>query len=194
METRDYIRPVLTGLIGIGAVVLVIVLLVKAVTGGGGNLSPSSSVDITKYANTSAAVSVLSDAPTGIDQDHRQVRITVTSSSTEIDVLKGYQGDVMSTHTYSNNSTAFGVFLQTLQLLNFSRGRSGNLNYQGYCPTGNRYVYSFNGGDGTQFKYWSTSCGQGTFQGKASQVLQQFRRQIPDQDFGKLTNGIQTGF
>jgi hypothetical protein len=190
MESRDVIRPILVGLVGIGLIVLVIVLIVKAISGSPS--APTSQIDITKYATTpNASVSILIDGPTGIDQDHRQVKISVSSTQNEIDIMQGYQGTVMDRQTYTNNSAAFASFLQTLKLLNFSRGSASTVDYRGYCPNGERYLYTFNNGENNLFTYWSTSCGgQGTFEGNAANVLQQFEQQIPQADFSQLTNNI----
>jgi len=194
MESRDIIRPILAGLVGIGLVVLVIVLIIKAFSGGPS--APSSRIDITKYANTpGASVTVLADGPTNIDQDHDQVKITVGNSSNQIDIIQGYQGTVTNSQSYPNNSAAFGAFLQTINLMNFSKGKSSNVDYRGFCPTGSRYIFTFNNGTSNLFSYWATSCGkQGTFEGSTSQVLQQIRLQIPQNDFDKLTNNIPIGF
>jgi hypothetical protein len=194
MEARDIIRPILAGLVGIGLVVLVIVLIVKAVSGP--TSAPTSQTNLTNYATTpNVNVSVLIDAPTNIDQDHRQVKITVGPTQNEIDIIQGYQGTVINRMTYPNNTAAFSTFLQTLKLLNFSKGRVGTTNYSGYCPTGERYVYSLYNGTNNVFNYWSTSCGgQGTFQGNASAVLLQFSLQIPSTDFEQLTGSISLGF
>ncbi len=195
MESRDIIRPILAGLVGIGLIVLVIVLIIKAFSGGGSG-TPSSQIDITKYENTpNASVTVLVDAPTGIDQNHSQVKITVGNSSNQIDIIQGYQGTVVNSQSYPNNSAAFGAFLQTTRLMDFARGRASNVDYRGFCPTGDRYIFTFNDGTKDLFSYWTTSCGgQGTFEGKTPSVLQQFRRQIPENDFEKLTNNISMGF
>lgn len=194
MEARDVIRPILVGLVAVGLVVLVIVLIVKALVGP--PAAPSSQIDITKYATTpDASVTVLVDGPTGVDQDHRQVKITVSATQNEIDLLQGYQGTVMATQSYPNNEASFAVFLQTLKLMNFSKGILSHVDYRGYCPTGDRYVYTFNNGENDLFSYWSTSCGgQGTFGGNSSQVLQQFRQQIPQADFDQLTSNVPLNF
>jgi hypothetical protein len=194
MESRDFIRPILAGLVGIGLIVLVIVLIVKALSGAPS--APTSQVDITKYASTpNASATLLIDGPTNVDQDHRQVKITVSSTENEIDIIQGYQNTVMDSQTYPNNSVAFASFLQALKLMNFSKGKSSNVDYRGYCPTGERYVYTFSNGENDLFTYWSTSCsGQGTFEGSAPGVRVQFVRQIPDSDFGRLTGSIPLGF
>lgn len=194
MEARDVIRPILVGLVAIGLVVLVIVLIVKALVGP--PTAPSSQTDITSYVNMpNASATLLVDAPTNVDQDHRQVKITVSATQNEIDVIQGYQGTVIANQSYANNSSAFAAFLQTLKLMNFSKGTVSSANYQGYCPAGDRYVFTFNNGEKDLFKYWSTSCGgQGTFGGNVGQVLEQFRRQIPQADFDQLTSDVSLGF
>jgi hypothetical protein len=194
MEARDVIRPILVGLVAIGLVVLVIVLIVKALVGPPS--APSSQIDITNYANTpNANVTLLVDGPTGVDQDHRQVKITVSAAENQIEVLQGYQGNVMENESYDNNPAAFMAFLQTLKLMNFSKGIVSTVSDEGYCPAGDRYVYTFNNGEKNLFTYWSTSCGgQGTFGGNAGQVLEQFRQQIPQSDFDQLTSDVSLGF
>ena len=194
MEARDVIRPILVGLVAIGLVVLVIVLIVKALVGPPS--APSSQIDVTKYVSTEgASATLLIDGPTNVDQDHRQVKITVSASENEIDIMQGYQSTVIATESYPNNTASFTAFLQTLKLMNFSKGTVSSVSYQGYCPTGDRYVYTFNNGNSDLFSYWSTSCGgQGTFEGSTAQILGQFRRQIPQADFDRLTSTVSLGF
>lgn len=193
MESSNFIRPFLALLVGIGMIVLVAVLLIKAF--GGGATAPSSQTDITRYANAPSSVSLLIDSPTNIDQDHRQVKITVSGTENEIDILKGYQGTVLQSKTYANNTNAYSVFLQTLKLMNFSKGKVSNVPYQGYCPTGDRYIFTFNNGTNNVFSYWATSCGgQGTYEGSLGPVLQQFQDQIPEDDFSQLTGDISLDF
>lgn len=191
MDSRDAIRPILAGLIGIGLIVLVIVLIIKAFSGGG-SPAASSQTDITKYATTpNSSATLLIDTPTGIDQDHRQVKIMVSASGNELDVIQGYEGKVMATQSYANNSAAYAAFLQTLKLMNFARGRTSSIDYRGFCPTGDRYTFTFYNGENDVFTYWATSCGsQGTYEGQLTQVLQQFQRQIPAADFGRLTRSV----
>lgn len=191
MNWRDYLRPVLAGLVGLGIVVVVIVLIVKLFTGHG---APSTQIDIGQYANTPATVTLLADGPTNVDQDHRQIKITVSQTQNEIDIIQGYEGNVMSSNTYPSNSVAFGTFLQSLKLLNFAQGNNDKSlsDYRGYCPTGDRYVFTFNDGQTDRFTYWTTSCGgQGTYKGNRDATLDLFRQQIPQTDYGNLTQNVE---
>lgn len=195
MDIRNYIRPIIAGLVGLGLIIVVIVLFVRLFSGGGATTAKQ--IDLAGYSNTAATVTLLVDSTTNIDQDHRQVKITITQTQNELDVLQGYEGNVISSRTYPNNSAAFGTFLQTLKLQNFAKGNSASdlKDYRGYCPTGERYVFTFNDGSKNLFSYWATSCsGQGTYKGSKAGVLGQFRRQIPEHDFDMLTGPIPLGF
>lgn len=187
IDARIVIRNIIVSLIGIGLVVLVIVLIIKGFTGG--KVSPTSHVDVSKYAYDSSIATLLVDGPTNLDQDHRQVRISVSSTQVEIDVIAGYQGNVIKTQSYANNTAAYNVFLQSLQRLKFSYGSKSDADYRGFCPAGKRYVYSFTKSQDTMFKFWQTTCGQGTFDGDGQAVRQLFRRQIPPHDLSTLLSG-----
>lgn len=187
MDMRSAIRPIIVAMVSIGLVVLVVVLIIKGITGHAG--APTHQLNVTKYADSPAVATLLIDAPTSVDQDHRQVRITVSGTQNQIDVMQGYQGAIIKSQTYSNNPAAFGAFLQSVQLLNFSRGLSTHTDYRGYCAAGNRYVYTFSDGQKDLFTYWSTSCGgQGTFKGAPVAVRQLFERQVPQHDLATFTS------
>jgi len=193
MEMRSIVRAIIAGLVAIGLVILVIVLIVKSFSGG--PTRPTGRVDVGNYADTSATVTLLIDDPTKIDQDHRQIKISVSNTQNEINIMQGYQGNVIDSRTYSNNSAAFGAFLQSLKLMNFSRGTINPKDYRGYCPTGDRYVFTFNDGNKDLFTYWSTSCGSvGTYGGNKIATLELIRAQIPVRDYDQLTSSISTGF
>lgn len=196
MEGRSLLRVILSALVGLGILILIIVLIVKLFSGGGSK--PAGPIDITKYEDSASTVTLFIDgAPTQIDQSHRQVRITVSATQNQLEVMQGYQGNLITSNTYSNNSTAYGAFLQSLKLMNFSKGNSDKAlaDYRGYCPFGSRYVFTFNDGQTNRFQYWATSCkGLGTYQGQLTNTLRLIRLQIPQTDFTKLTSGATIGF
>ncbi len=186
MDIRTGIRNVLAALVGAGLIVLLIVLLFKAIFGH--TAAPQKQVDLSKYADTNAVATLLMDGPTNLDQSHYQVKITVDAMHSEIDILQGYQGNVIKTQSYPSNTVAYGAFLQSLKLLGFAHGRTTHIDNRGYCPNGTRYTYSFSGDQANQFSFWSTSCGgQGTFQGSPAGVRQLFEAQIPPGDLAEST-------
>ena len=194
MNWRDYVRPLLTGLVALGIVVLIIVLIVKLFTGHGG--TPANQLDLGTYANTPAEVTLLIDEPTKLDQEHHQVKITVSATQNEIDIMQGYEGSIIDSRTYPNNSVAFSSFLQALKQANFAKNSNdkSKTDYRGFCPLGDRYVFTFNDGTTDKFTNWVTSCGQGTYKGNRSLTLTLFRRQIAVHDFDQLTRNVTLNF
>lgn len=189
MDARSLLRNIIAALLVIGVVLLFIVLVVKMFSGHGGPTSPA--INLGSYSDTNSEAVLLIDSPTNIDQDHHQVRITVSATQNEIEIIQGYQGTVTDSRTYASNGPAYAAFLQALKLANFTKGDTkSNVDYRGYCPTGDRYVYKFNDGYKDLFTYWSTSCGQGTYGGNRPLTRQLFERQIPDSDFNELTSAV----
>lgn len=188
MDFRNYIRPIIAGLVGLGIVILILVLLIRLLTGHHG--TPIGQIDVTGYANTQAEATLVMQGPIVVDQDYREIKIIVGRDSNEIDLIQGYEGHVIKSQTYPSNSSAFSAFLQAEQLEGYSKGTSKKLgNYQGYCPFGSRYIYTFNDGNSDVFNYWSTSCGgQGTFKGIPANVRNLFIAQIPESDFDDIAN------
>jgi len=195
MDIRSMLRPILAILIGVGLLLLVLILIFRAFSGGKEATTPN--IDVSTYANTASVATVLIDDPTQLDEEHRQVRITVSGTQNQFEIIKGYQGTVIDSRTYSNNTAAYGVFLESLKLMNYSSGDSNPAlkDYRGYCPTGERYIFSFSDGNKDLFSYWSTSCGdQGTFQGNKPAVLNLFEDQLNQKEFDHLTSSISLGF
>lgn len=184
------IRSIIVALVGIGIVVLVIVLLIKAIFGG--SSSPAQQINLVSYANTAATTELYIDGPVVSNQEHRAIKITVSQYQAEIDLIQGYQGTVLQMQTFPNNSASYANFLQALNRLDFTKGNNdpAKQDERGYCAQQDRYIYIFNDGTKNLFRYWSTSCGQGTFSGNRTQVQQLFERQIPQKEFDQLTLGF----
>lgn len=189
-----YMRRILAVLIGIGVIVLLFVLIVRGFSGGN-NQTPIRQTPLVDFAGTDAVAQLYIDGPVVLDQDHRAVKILVSRDQTEIDIIQGYEGTVIDQQVYPNNESAFANFLQALNHLNFTKGNTdpSQRDERGYCASGDRYVYQFANNGDTIFRYWSTSCGQGTFGGNRPAVRDLFRHQIPPKDFNDLTRGIPLG-
>lgn len=189
MDVRSFIRPIIAGLIGIGLIVLIIVLIVKAFSGGN---HATKQINLVSYASTDATAQLYISGPIVSDQEHRAVRITVGGDQTEIDIIQGYQDHIIRTKTYANNTSSYAVFLKALGHLNFTQGNNdpAQQDERGFCPQADRFIYSFASAGSNLFRYWSTSCGEGTFGGDRGAVQQLFERQIPTTDFEQLTGDI----
>ncbi len=190
----QYIRRILAILIGLGLIILTIVLIVRGFSGGGSSNAPESQKDLSSYATTSASVSVTSDGPVVADQDYRSTVIKVSNTDVTIDVIQGYQGNVIQHQTFANNVNSYTVFLKSLQGLGFTKGDSDPAKGDGVgvCPTGHRYIYQLSGAGEDSFSFWSVSCsgGAGTFKGSAAQVRSLFERQVPTSAPASLLNSF----
>lgn len=174
-------------LIAIGLIVLVFVLILKSF---GGSSKKITQKPLVNYASTDTTVSMTVDGPVNADQIHQSFVITVGQNQATITIYTGYQGDIVTTKSYQNNETAFANFLRAIDLQGFTKGDTvGSKDYRGFCPLGERFVLAADN-EGTNLqKFWSTSCGQGTFKGNFSTIRFLFNVQIPD--FNKLTNNLQ---
>lgn len=173
-------------LIAIGLVVLTIVLIIKAFGGGG---PEQKRIDLTSYAGTDAVMQMIIDGSLNSDEKHRQVKITVGRDETTMDVIQGYEGQVIRSQTYKNNQTAYGNFLRALEVNGYINGDPNpNLkDERGQCATGQRYIFEALSGGEDVVRWWATSCGGGNFKGDRNTVRTLFRNQIPD--FSKLAQG-----
>lgn len=169
-------------LIAIGLVVLTIILIVKALGGGGGSSEAPRQIDLNSYASTSAVMQMTIDGPVNADKTHNQIRVTVGRDETTLDILKGYQGNVVSTKTFANNQDSYAQFLHALNVAGFTKGNTDpNLrDERGYCPTGERFIFKAISGDQDVMRWWKSSCGQGNFRGRSDVIRILFKAQVPD--------------
>ena len=176
-------------LIALGLIVLVFVLILKSFSG---HSSPTLPKPLTSYDNTSAVMQVIIDGPITVDQTRQEVQISVDQTQTEIQIMQGYQGTVVNSKTYPNNTSSYLYFLSALNLAGFTNGTSNSVPVStlGYCPFGNRYTYQIINDAATIQNYWSDSCkdGSATFKGNNATVQDLFENQIPD--FSDLTNNL----
>lgn len=173
------------------ALVLLIVILIVVFAGGGPSNKPKA--PIASYANDpTAQATLLIDGPEGAGSSHNQIQITITNSTSTINIIKGYNNNIIRSKTYSNSEAAFHVFLRALEYSEFDVGHNDPKLSQasGYCPLGNRYIFSFNA-DNTQIqRYWITSCpgDPHTFDGNLDLTVTLFQNQI--EDFNSITSGL----
>lgn len=183
------LRYIIGFLLAIGLIVLVIVLIIHSFSSGG---APSqSAIDLKNDANTGTVVRYTIDSPVAASQDHNDVIITVDNTDATIKVTQGYEGDVIRTKSYSMNTSAYAVFLRSLDADGFTDGNIDpkKADERGQCALGERYIYEVIGPDGTTKQHlWSTSCGGGTFKGSVSHIDSLFQAQIPD--YNDLTSDL----
>lgn len=187
------IKQILAVLIGLGMIILIIVLIVRGFSGGGSEPETTKQVELTAYATTTSTASLTVDGPIVADVDHRTTKISVRSSDVTVEVVQGYEGNVINRATFPNNANSYDIFLRALEGQGFTQGDNNKelADERGACPSGLRYVYSLTDGAQDVFRFWSTSCGgQGTFQGNAESVQNLFRVQVPNAARAKLLNNM----
>ena len=174
-------------LAAVGLVVLVFILVLRGLSGGH---KQNVQTLLTDYTSTDTVMRLTIDGPVKADQNHQAVRITIGRDSNLIEMVKGYQGQVVNQQAYPNNEAAYGVFLRALQLNGYTKGNTDpeKADDRGVCASGYRYEFEIITGGSSVQRFWTTSCGGGTFAGRPATVRSLFRAQIPD--YNKVTHGF----
>lgn len=183
-------RYFVTFLIGIGLVVLVIILLIRAIFGGGGEAPVTQAPVLVDYANTNVVMRLTVWSAVEADQTHQQMRIDVSKYSSDVFLYQGYENTLVKNQSFASNPDAYSDFLRGLDLQGYTAGDPDEAlaDWRGQCPVGTRYIYEIIDGSSTVQQYWSSSCGKevpGTFEGNVSGVNNLYEAQIPD--FGEFT-------
>jgi hypothetical protein len=126
-------------------------------------------------------------------EERRSIRMTVSASERIIEILSGYQGEVLKTQRYSNNQQAYDAFLSALKGAGFeaSQPPKEGSTEQTACPTGLHYQYQIKVPNVGEHYTWATSCSRkdGTFAGKGALSSTLFEDQFPD--YSTFTSGVQ---
>ncbi len=186
------LRTIVFILVVIGLIWLVVVLFSKMLTPSPQKASTTPTSNLVSRANTDTVARFTMDGPVVANQDHRRVVISVDRSQSKIELVDGYNGTVIRQEVFPNNPESFAVFLRALDVSKYTQGNKSEelKDERGECPLQNRHIYELiNAGTDNQ-RFWSTSCGTGTFKGNRSQVYMLFVRQIPQKPFAEITRGL----
>jgi len=172
----------------LAAVALVIVVFILIIRGFSGH-DTQAQTQLVDYAKTETVMRMVVEGKVNADQDHRSVSVVIGRSGNSIKLVQGYEGHVLQTQSYESNEDAYATFLRALQLQGYTKGNENpeKQDSRGYCPAGKVYTFEIVTGSSTVQRFWTTSCGGGTFRGNANVVRQLFRAQIPD--YSKITAG-----
>ncbi len=156
------------------------------------NSAAAIAASFTASPNTSS-VSFLQEGVTNNDEDHRSIKITVSSSSVVLNVYKGYTYLPLSSQSFPNNQTSYLEFLHAIYNLGFTSERSKPAvqSIAGQCPFGQKFTYSSDGISHAPASLWTTTCigpGLGTFSGKTQRINSLFQNQVPG--YNELVNQI----
>lgn len=174
-------------------VLLIIGIVVIVRSDSDSNTVTQNELRLMDYADKSgSSVQLNMEGPINAAENHRTVRVTVTPLTRTIDIIAGYEGQVIDTKTYDNNQDAYQEFLAALQRAGYTRERQiASNNSQSVCPTGSRTHFRITDGPETPMNTWNASCTQGTFGGDVSLTNRLFQAQIPD--YNTMTKNISMG-
>lgn len=180
--------------IGFGLVIILLFIIIFIIVNhGGSNKVPTTQRSLPSYSNDDkASVRLTTVGPIVAEQNHTQTQITVSNSSSTIEISRGYNGNEVASRSYTSSPAAFSEFLQALNKAGYTHGNTDEslANDAGYCPTGSRYIFTLQDGNKTVQRFWATSCGgTKTYRGNLSLTLWLFENQIPDYD--TVLNSVQ---
>lgn len=183
-------------LLAIFGFIIFIIIMVSLFTGG--SKKPTTPIapvvkPLAEYAGTNATVSLTTDGIVNGDELHRSIRITVSANQRELDVLQGYNPQIITSKSFINNQEAYTVFLKAIGNSGFAlkiKNSKAPADERGQCPLGFRYIFNLNDGSDDISRLWSSSCGTavGNFGGQTSTLLTLFQYQIPD--YSTLTSQV----
>lgn len=182
-------RYIIGFLVAVGLIVLVIVLIVRALISS--PTAPKGVSDLPSMVATGNSVQLKIDSPVSAVDKHYDTIINISNYQSTITVTQGYDGQVIRSQSYPMNTAGYAVFLRALNYNGFTEGNNDPKasDERGQCALGTRYIYQVLDSTNSELQhYWSSTCGDGTFQGKSATIRRLFVGQIPD--FNKLTADI----
>jgi hypothetical protein len=181
----------------IGAFVLIILLAVVFLNinrpkSNNAIKTNNKAVVLADSANSDAVVSYTVEGVTNSNEAHRLIKISVSKSSRNTEVIAGYQGNVIKSQTLGNNVDAYRAFLAALQTVGFTDQKANPIvkDVQGQCPFGLKYYFNTTGINNAANFLWSVSCSKlvGTFNGDQGGVQRLFQSQIPN--YSSFVSGV----
>jgi hypothetical protein len=178
-------------LFGIFFLVLIGALLIF----GGGKKAPAPTGPVLKplpsYATTGSDVSLTIDGQINGDDQHRAIKITVNQNQRVLQIIQGYSGNVIDSHSFSNSQDAYSAFLNALNTTGYLiKIPNSSDNYASRCPLSNRYIMRLDQGSNNLSTLWTTDCGAktGSFGGDFGTVEALFQDQITN--YQELTSQV----
>ncbi|MCA9348451.1 hypothetical protein KC867_03510 [Candidatus Saccharibacteria bacterium] len=166
----------------ISFIFLILVIVIIVAKGGSDNSSTvSTRAKLSESANSEAVFTFTERGPIVADEDHYNIQITVNRHTRVIKILKGYEGNVVATQSFTNNQEAFSDFVSALENAGYEGKKSTKYaSEEGVCPAGRRYVFESNQFD-EDFRRWTSNCDvKGDFAGSLSVIQGLYKDQIPE--------------
>lgn len=186
---KQYARYVIGVLLLLFALVLIVLgfNLIRSIFKSDSNKPPSQtakSVKLEEAAQSGKAVQYTIDGNVVGKEEHRTIKISIDNKVRRVEVLEGYNGEIIKSQETINSPEAYKAFTSALSGAGFtsSRDPKGRGVEAQSCPLGRKFSYEVSPGASDAFRAWSTSCSkkEGTFTGNSSLVQTLFKLQIPD--------------
>ena len=188
------IRYLIGFFVTVGLVILLVILLFTGGSNTANKKVPATGKALSSYASSDAQVRLTIDGPINANQDHRQTQYVIDRDNAVINLIQGYDGMVIDTHSYGNTEASYDTFLHALELNGFTRGKTSDASLKsetGHCADGYRYVFELVQGGRVIERLWTTSCGSvRTFEGNSQFIIDLFRSQIPGREDLAIPSGL----
>lgn len=179
------ILVVLVALVLIGGVVFMVQVIL-----GGSSKKPSTkpaeteAVDLLENPTATTRVEIKVRGPVVARENHYDIDITLTSSSRQVKVYRGYgRSDVAKEINLDNDQNSYATYLKALKNRGFSKETTDKVATKddGICPKGQLIEYIVRDDTTTGSDLWTTSCNdiQGSFGGSSQGVIDLTLAQIP---------------
>lgn len=166
------------------ATIFIIIILGFLLFGHRTTKTPSVAKFLADYSKTGVEMQFTTSGQINAQELHREIVITIGQNERRIDIIQGYQGNVIKSEGFPNSESAYNAFLSAIDLAGYTRARTSRFATEaGQCPLGRRYVYEILHDSKANQRTWSTSCGgTGTFAGNAPLTRSLFQKQIGNYD------------
>lgn len=143
-----------------------------------------------KFADRVTKVRFTADGAIVNLENRRSIRITINQTERKIEILKGYNEEIIREQSFGNDTAAFTKFLTALDGYGYTlENPKVSKDERGVCPLGIRYIYEATYESGDPLRSWSSSCSGGNrIHGKVPGIQQLFRNQIPN--YNKIVSDV----
>jgi hypothetical protein len=178
--------------IAIGLVLLLVLIFgtgSKSNTKNSSKPEPVKAATLTDYVTSDSKMTLTVSGMINGDDIHRSIRISVDANDRQLEVIQGYQNNVIQRNNFVNNMSAYDSFVHALARTGFGKVRkTSETEERGVCATGQRYTFDVTDKGKSVSHTWAGTCTRGTSLARAPEVLQLFRAQITG--YSKLTSGV----
>lgn len=166
---------------------IAVILIAVVISSDRGDDTDTSSTDEGVIAERSMVdfvgngkVSVVISGPIVAREQHYKVSMEISANERVLEVSRGYGDSSIDRKRYANDRAAFSEFINALEKRGLENTKQSTTDVDGYCPSGERYVYNFNS-PSYEFERWSNSCDTiGTLPSGGRGIRELFRNQFPD--------------